>query len=139
LKWYKCLNLWCRDIFYFDITALDWKEYTNVYVQVSHIEKKNLSIKTQNENNLQKIWLKKENNNFPHIEGNSDRSGFKVIYEEGLPNIWRNAQIFSHIYCKGTVSRICRIWLCNRSLLDFLIYKENLVFSQKIKINMKYF
>ncbi len=39
------LNLWCRDIFYFDITALDWKEYTNVYVQVGHIQKENLSIK----------------------------------------------------------------------------------------------
>ncbi len=37
--------------------------------------------------------------------GNSDRIGCKVIYEEGLPNIWGNTQIFtiyeeafSHIY-----------------------------------------
>ncbi len=34
--------------------------------------------------------------NFPYIR-NSDWSGCKVIYEEGLPNIWDNAQIFSHI------------------------------------------
>jgi hypothetical protein len=37
----------------------------------------------------------------------SDRIGCKVIYEEELPNIWGNAQIFNHI------------WLCNRSLLLF--------------------
>ncbi len=42
--------------------------------------------------------------------------GCKVICEEGLTNIWGNEQIFSHL------------WLCNRSLLDFLIYEENFVF-----------
>jgi hypothetical protein len=36
-------------------------------------------------------WLnvytdKKEIENFPHIEGNSEWSSYKVIYEEGLPN-----------------------------------------------------
>ena len=30
---------------------------------------------------------KKETQNFPHILGNSDGIGCKVIYEEGLPNI----------------------------------------------------
>ncbi len=30
---------------------------------------------------------KKEKRKFPHIEGNSDGIGCKVIYEEGLPNI----------------------------------------------------
>ncbi len=35
--------------------------------------------------------------NFPHIQGNSNGIGCKVIYEEGLPNIWRNAQIFHRI------------------------------------------
>jgi hypothetical protein len=31
--------------------------------------------------------LKKRKQNVPHVSGNSDRSGCKVIYEEGLPNI----------------------------------------------------
>ncbi len=44
----------------------------------------------------------------------------KSYYEEGLPNIWGNAQIFSHIWGSS--------WLCNCSLLDFLIYEENFVF-----------
>jgi hypothetical protein len=35
---------------------------------------------------------------FPHIKGHSDGIGCKVIYEEGLPNKWGNAQIFNHIW-----------------------------------------
>jgi hypothetical protein len=31
--------------------------------------------------------LKKRKQNFPHILGNSDEIGWKVICEEGLPNI----------------------------------------------------
>jgi hypothetical protein len=31
--------------------------------------------------------IKKRKLNFPHISGNLDGSGCKVIYEEGLPNI----------------------------------------------------
>ncbi len=42
------------------------------------------------------------------------RKGF-LIYEEGLPNIWGSAQIFS--YYKEAVKHI---WLCTRSLLKFL-------------------
>ncbi len=49
----------------------------------------------------------------------------EVIYEEGLPNIWGNAQIFSPIQYEEAVSHI---WLCNRALLDFHIYEENIVF-----------
>ena len=41
--------------------------------------------------------IKKKVKNFPHIGGNSDRIGCKVIYKEGLPNIQGIAQIFSHI------------------------------------------
>jgi hypothetical protein len=37
----------------------------------------------------------KRKQNFPHIQGNSDGIRCKVIYEEGVPNIWGNAQIFS--------------------------------------------
>ncbi len=39
--------------------------------------------------------------------------------------MWGNEQIFSHTLCEEAVSHI---WLCNRSLLDFLIYEENSVF-----------
>ncbi len=37
----------------------------------------------------------KRKQNLPHIKGNSDVIGCKVMYEEGLPNTWVNAQIFS--------------------------------------------
>ncbi len=46
----------------------------------------------------------------------------KFVYEEGLPNVWGNAQIFPHIW--GAVSHI---WLCNCSILNFLIIEENLI------------
>jgi hypothetical protein len=68
---------------------------------------------------------KKERKKFPHIQGNSEWSSCKVIYEEGLPNIWGNAQIFLHIW--GGRYSYC-IWLCNCSILNFLIYEENLTF-----------
>jgi len=32
------------------------------------------------------LTVKKEKKNFPHISGNSEWIGYKVIYEEGLPN-----------------------------------------------------
>ena len=35
----------------------------------------------------EKSTLIKRKQNFPHIKGNSDGIGCKVIYEEGLPNI----------------------------------------------------
>jgi hypothetical protein len=43
--------------------------------------------------------MKKRKRNFSsytYVQGNSDRIGCKVTYEEGLPNIWGNAQIFPH-------------------------------------------
>ncbi len=40
--------------------------------------------------------------------------------------MWGNAQIFSHTVYEEAVSHI---WLCSRSLLDFLIYEENFFFS----------
>ncbi len=43
----------------------------------------------------------------------------------GLPKIWRNAQIFSHTVYGEALSHIR---LCTRSLPNFLIYEENLVF-----------
>ncbi len=49
----------------------------------------------------------------------------EVIYEEGLPNILGNAQIFNHILYEEAV---CHIWLCNCSILNFLIYEKNLIF-----------
>ncbi len=48
-----------------------------------------------------------------------DRLQSHIQYEEGLPR-----QIFSHILYEEAVSHI---WLCNHSLLDFLIYENNLV------------
>jgi len=47
-----------------------------------------------------------------------------MVYEEGIPNILGNAQIFNHILYEEAVSHIR---LCNRSLLDFLINEENIV------------
>ncbi len=52
-------------------------------------------------------------------------SSCKVIYEEGLPHIWDNAQIFPHTVYEEAVSHI---WLCNCSTLNFLIYEGNFVF-----------
>jgi hypothetical protein len=37
------------------------------------------------------------------LQGNSEWSSCKVIYEEGLPNIWGNAQIFPHIWGRLSV------------------------------------
>jgi hypothetical protein len=49
--------------------------------------------------------------------------GVGIIYEEGLPNIWGNAQIFSHIWDL--------LWWIEFTGLhfyrDFLIYEENYV------------
>ena len=42
--------------------------------------------------------LIKKRTKFSHIWGDSDGIGCKVIYEEGPPNIWGNAQIFNHIW-----------------------------------------
>ncbi len=41
--------------------------------------------------------LIKKKINFPHIQGNSEGSSCKVIYEEGRPNICGNARTFSYI------------------------------------------
>ncbi len=57
---------------------------------------------------------------FSHILGNSDGSGCKVIYEEGLPNIWGNAQKYLTI----DEEAVSHMWICNCSLLKFLIYEE---------------
>ncbi len=35
-----------------------------------------------------KLHWEKRKENFPHILGNSDGIGFKVIYKEGFPNTW---------------------------------------------------
>ncbi len=43
---------------------------------------------------------------------------------KAIPNIWENAQIYSHIYEEA----VSHIWLFNRSLLYFLIYEEQFVF-----------
>jgi hypothetical protein len=40
------------------------------------------------------LRLLQKEKKIPHILGNSDGIGCKVIYEEGLPNIWGNEQIF---------------------------------------------
>ncbi len=39
----------------------------------------------------------KKENEIANISGNSDGIGYKVINEEGLPNIGGNAQIFNQI------------------------------------------
>jgi len=62
----------------------------------------------------------KRKKKFSSLEGNSEWSGCKVIY---MRKGFLNAQIFNHIW--GGVSHI---WLCNRSLLNFLTYEENLIF-----------
>jgi hypothetical protein len=48
-----------------------------------------------------------------------------AVAKEVLPNIWGNAQIFSHI------------WLCNRSLQDFLIYEEIFVSFLSVYLLLK--
>ncbi len=45
--------------------------------------------------------------------------------EEGLPNIWGNAQIFPHVLYKEDV---IRIWLCNCFILNLHMCEENLIF-----------
>ncbi len=40
----------------------------------------------------------KKKSSFPHTQGNSEWGSCKVIYEEGVPNIWGNAQIFNHVW-----------------------------------------
>ncbi len=68
--------------------------------------------------------LIKKKENFPHIYGNSEWSSGTVIYEEGLPNIWGMRKYFP-IY----VEAVSQIWLCNCSILNFLIPHEvNLIF-----------
>ncbi len=54
----------------------------------------------------------KENKIFLLYKGNSDGIGCKVIYEEELPNVWGNAQIFHYTYEEA----VSHIWLCTRSL-----------------------
>ena len=44
------------------------------------------------------VRCKKENQIFPHIKGNSERSSCKVIYEEGLPNIYEEMRKYFTIY-----------------------------------------
>ncbi len=68
---------------------------------------------------------KKENQIFLIYKENSEWSSCKVIYEEGLPNIWGNAQIqYFSIYEEA----VSDIWHCNCSILNFLIYEENFIF-----------
>ncbi len=44
--------------------------------------------------------------------------------QKELPNMWGNAQLFNHLWiCRSSYT----VWLCNRSLLNFLIYEENLI------------
>ncbi len=42
--------------------------------------------------------LIKKKEKFSSYIRNSEGIGCEVIYKEGLPNIWRNAQIFNHIW-----------------------------------------
>ncbi len=72
------------------------------------------------------VHRQKRKSNFPSytVYGNSERSSCKVIHEEGLPNIWGKAQIFPHIYQEA----VSHIWLCNCSVLNFLIDEEHLIF-----------
>ncbi len=70
--------------------------------------------------------LTKKKKKFSSYIGNSDGIGCKVIlyiYEEGLTNLWGNAQIL--IKYEEAVSNI---WLFYRSILNFLIYEEHLIF-----------
>jgi hypothetical protein len=46
------------------------------------------------------------------------------IYEEGLPIIYKEMRKYLVIYEEA----VSQIWLCNRSILNFLIYEENLIF-----------
>ena len=74
-------------------------------------------------------WIdtdKKKKKNFSSYVRNSEWSVCKVIYEEGLPTIWGNAQIYTiHTVYEEAVSHT---WLCNRSLLDFLILYMRIFF-----------
>jgi hypothetical protein len=73
---------------------------------VQKIRKNNMrkAVKLQN-TRPRRYTDKKGNINFTHIEGNSDGSGCKVIYEEGLSNIYEEMskyltileEAFSHI------------------------------------------
>ncbi len=52
-------------------------------------------------------------------------SGCKDIYEEGRPNMRRDAQIFSHIWG----GRYSHIWLCNRSSFWISLFMRKILFS----------
>jgi hypothetical protein len=74
--------------------------------------------------NSSKRTDKKENQIFL-INKEIQRGAVAKSYEEGLPNIWGNAQIFFNIQYEEAVSHI---WICNCSILNFLVYEENFIF-----------
>jgi hypothetical protein len=47
------------------------------------------------------------------------------MYDEGLPNILGNEQIFPH---EEVISYVRLCIVCNCSILNFLIYEENFIF-----------
>ncbi len=58
--------------------------------------------------------IKKRKSNFPHVqwkEIQSSWSSSKVINEEGLPNIWGNAQIFSPYLRRPLVILYMTFWI----------------------------
>ncbi len=66
---------------------------------------------------------KKENTIFL-IKGNSEWSSCKVMYEEGLRIIYEEMRKYFPIYEEA----VSHIWLCNCSILNFLIYEEDFIF-----------
>jgi hypothetical protein len=75
---------------------------------------------------------------FPYIKVKFDFLFYlrRLIYEEGLPNIWGNAQIFNHIQYEEAVTKI---WLCNRSLLNFLVQYMRKIFFFFISVDWALF
>ncbi len=59
-------------------------------------------------------------------------SSCKVIYEEGLPNIWGNAQIFNHLHCKKELAVFPSP--AGMSLIKLFLGGNNLVFSRPERV-----
>ncbi len=66
---------------------------------------------------------KKENKIFLIKKEIKKWNSCKVIYEEGLPNMWGNAQIFPHIWGGRYSSKTLQLLH-----FEFHIYEENLIF-----------
>jgi hypothetical protein len=96
------------------IHLIEMNSYLNLYYSYHTLKftLRSLSI-------VQHALIKKKTN-FPHIKGNSDGIGCKVIYEEGLPNIWGNAQQFSP-YMRRSCTRSLWISYYMREILFYFL------------------